>query len=297
MSDGKHKKKEDPTRMIRLRCDYRRDLHLGNTGCFFTIRLHPLAPALSHFEPGVFMPQLTPLGEMVKDYFMKMQSLHPEYVRIDSYVFMPDHVHICFYILKESRQTPLQYLVAALNFSNNTAQKTFAIPQLWNVPGDLWVCYSREMYSQKNVYTRGNIARWHMDHEEQTLSHPHRIRHPRLNEAYPWECYGNIALLDENRFLPCYISRAMTPNQIKTFTRLAITLARENWVLVGGFVSPSERQLLDEIREAVPQPRIIQVAATKLNDKKLPARLADLFYKRLFLRLTGCNEIFMQKFD
>ncbi len=139
---GEHKDKEDPTRWIHLRCDYKRDLHRANTGCFFTIRLHREAPPLSKFLPSIYQPMLTPLGVLVEQSIRKIESLHPTVVRLDNTVLMPDHLHLCFFIQEVSRQTPLQLLTSFLVFAQKAAKEQQGIEHLWELPGDLWVCYS-----------------------------------------------------------------------------------------------------------------------------------------------------------
>ncbi len=237
------------------------------------------------------MPRLTPLGELVKAYLLEIEARHPEILQVKAYVLMPDHLHICVWMDKPSRQTPLQYLTTFLLFAQKEAKARFGIETLWQLPGLLWIAYSTERFNEKKAYTCGNIARWHMDHETRELSHPHALVHPCLDPQYPWEGYGNLDLLEESYYLPCYISSRSTPSQIETFTRLAIALAKEDWILVGGFVSPTERQLLTHVRMAVSSPRIIQVTASQLHDEKVSARLAPELYKGRFLRITSATGI------
>ncbi len=128
-----------------------------------------------------------------------------------------------------------------------------------------------------------------MNHDDWDLAHPHTIRHPLLDEAYTWECHGNPTLLDEPYLLPCYINSQANEHDISTFIRLTITLAKAGWVLVGGFVSATERRLLSAVRQST-QPKVIQVAATRLHDEKPSANLAIDLHSKRFLRLTSAEE-------
>ncbi len=187
MSSGGHKKKSDPSRWITLSCNYTYDLHRGRMGCFFTIRLHRSAPPLSTFIAGHFMPCLTPLGELIKTYLFEMERRHQTFLQIKTYVLMPDHMHVCFWIGQPTKQTPLQYLTTFLIFTMRAAKERLGIETLWQLPGTLWIAYSTQRFHEKKVYTCGNIARWHMDHETRELSHPHALSHARLDTQYPWE--------------------------------------------------------------------------------------------------------------
>ncbi len=284
---GPHTAYGDKRRFLRLNCDYNRDLRRGDVGLFLTIRLLANIPALSRIEPGQHMPILSPLGLLVEEMLKGLPLRHPDVVRLDSYVIMPDHLHVCLYQLKQSPRTPLQYVTSMLTLIQHEAKKRFGHPLIWNRPGELFVCYSLAKYREKNLYTRGNIARWHMDHDSPHLSHPHALAHPSLNPALSWQGYGHEPLLEHPLRLPAYVSSRASETDFRTFMRLAVKLASEGWLLVGGFVSPRERALLAAVKSAVARPKIIHLAPVKLDDRKLSGPLSALFYGRCYLRLTS----------
>ncbi len=279
-----------PRRLVKLNCDYKRDQHRGNTGCFFTTRVLRGTPALSVFTPGRLYPRLTPLGELVKRLFFHLAEIHPDVVRIDRYAIMPDHIHFCFYLLAYSKRTPVQLVTSTLHLIEKEAREQFGIDRLWELEGELTICYSRKTYDDKNRYTRENYSRWHLDHEARAQAHPHTVSHARLDPAYEWEGYGNLLLLNGGPFLPAYVSRAVTQEEFTRFAKTAVVLVKQGWTLVGGFVSERERALLDAVLKGASESRVIQVAAMKLRDRKLPATFAKLFYEGRFLRVTSTGE-------
>ncbi len=288
MTDRHCKDKKDPRRWILQSGDYKRDLHQAGVGYFFTVRFLPGVPKLSFLRGDASFPILTPLGCFVKARLKDLEERYKGCIKIETYAIMADHLHVCLWVEKEIKQTPLQILTAMMLFAEKNAQEQFGISKLWAVPGTLYVCYSTAIYQQKKKYTLANITRWHMEIEHPEYAHPHPLTHSKLDPRYSWEGYGNERLLDSERFLPCYITHAATDRDVALFTRLAITLARDGWMLVGGFVSPRERQLLQDIQVAC-MPYVIHLAATRLEDQKLPAKLASSLYRQTFLRLTSAE--------
>ncbi len=286
---GNHKDKEDPTRWILQRGDYKRDLHRAGTGYFFTIRFLPSVPKASYIEPKTKMPKLYPVGALLSEELFALEASQKGRIQVETYAIMEDHLHVCLWVKETTPQTPLQLLTKMMMYTERAARERFGIQKLWAVPGTLYVCYSTAMYHQKKRYTLGNSTRWHMELEHPECAHPHPLAHPKLDDRYQWEGYGNETLLDGVCFLPCYITHTATEGEIALFTRLAIRLAQEGWTLVGGFVSPRERKLLQDV-QATCNPTVIHLAATRLQDQKLPAQLASTLYLQFFLRLTSAEE-------
>ncbi len=274
-----------PSRMIELYGDYERDLHDGRVGYNFTIRVVAGVPPLSRIVKEESEPVLTPLGDAV---LKKISEVLPREIWLRCAILMPDHLHLCLWVKAPLRVTILQVLTKALLFSEKMARENYGQDALWQRPGHLFQCYSLEVLEQKMAYNRGNVARWKMDHAERGRSHPHPVVHCRLTSAYAWEGYGEIELLDSAHFLPCYISHRATDEAVGHFANLAIQLSNAGWTLVGGFVSERERALLRRIRTAT-SPRVIHLAAARLEDGKVPAKLAEELYRGRFLRLTSAE--------
>ncbi len=285
-----YRDKRDPNRWILQVGDYKRDLHRASTGYFFTIRFLPSVPKMSYLEPSYFMPKLTPPGQIIEKKLLALEASQHGNVKLGPYAIMEDHLHVCLWVEKETPRTPIQLLTSMMRFAEKEIREQFGIDKLWALPGTLYICYSTEMYRQKKAYTIGNLTRWHMEMEQSEAAHPHPLVHPKLDTRYQWEGYGNEALLDGECFLPCYITHTATDEDIALFTRLAIKLAQEGWTLIGGFVSPRERQLLCDV-QAVCTPHVIHLAATRLEDQKLPAKLASSLYRQTFLRLTSAEGV------
>ncbi len=285
------RKANQPPRWIELSGDCRRDLHAPKVGYNFTVRVAPGVPALSQIELAHPRPILTALGQLVEKHFKDTLITRQQgAIWNKSLVIMPDHLHFCIWVNARIKMTINQYFTKAMLFAEKDARQTFGLERLWNRPGDLFVCYSWETFQQKIAYNEANIARWKMDHQKRHLSHPHVLSpHPRLDAAYTWEGYGDTSLLDAADILPCYISSRAGEAEVARFTRLAIRLARAGWVLAGGFVSPQERALLRQVREKVAV-KAIHVAATRLADEKMPAKLAKELYAGRFLRLTSAEQ-------
>ncbi len=285
----KRRKEGQKPRMVELYGDYTRDLRSGKVGYNFTMRVCRGVAALSTIDESAVMPQLTSTGLRVRREFEgTFLKLSNQGIWIKCAVFMPDHVHLCFWVDRPLKYSILYILARALVFSEKTLCAELGIEAIWQRPGHLFQCYSREVLEQKIAYNRGNVARWKMDHLTRTLSHPHLIRHPKLAAEFAWEGYGAVELLEEERFLPCYISSRASEDSVAHFTRLAVQLSRAGWTLVGGFVSPRERALLAEVRKTV-EPQVIHLASTRLAESKIPAKLAEALSRRKFLRLTSAE--------
>ncbi len=284
---GGHKAKNDPTRWVVLEGDYRRDLYRGGIGFFFTVRVAPGVPALSQFTPETFQPQYTPLGKLVQEKLFGLITHAKGALSLDTYVLMPDHLHICIWAERELPRTPLQYFTTMLLFAEREAREKFGIEKLWQLPGTLHLCYSTERYGQKKAYTQGNITRWHLKHERRDLSVPHHLSHPKLPAPYEWRGYGNEALLDADHLLPCYISSSTPEADILLFERLATHLAAAGWTLIGGFVSSRERALLAAVRKQVPEAKVIHLVPTHVIEEKPSAQLSLTLRAGNFLRLTS----------
>ncbi len=271
--------------MIEMYGDAKRDLRSERVGYNFTIRVLPGTPPLSRILNHRTTPELTPIGAVVA---RKITEVLPKDIWIKSLVIMPDHLHLCLWIHAPLKLTILQLLAKVLVFSEKEICAAHALSGIWQRPGHLFQCFSKEVFLQKIAYDQGNILRWKMDHNMRELSHPHRITHSKLDPAYAWEGYGNLELLDGTHFLPCYISRRASDDAVAHFTNLALKLAQTGWTLIGGFVSERERQLLHTVREKI-TPRIIHLAATRLEDCKVSAQLAKALYEGRFLRLTSAK--------
>ncbi len=280
------RKETERPRWVELYGDYERDLRDGKVGYNFTIRVARGVPPLSQILPEAPAPILTPLGMALKTAFVQnFLGRVDNTFWLNSFVIMPDHLHVLIWVNQPLKRSILQYLVRALLFTARQLEKAFGLSELWQLPGHLFQCYSWEIVEQKRAYNEANVARWKMDHYRPTDSHPHMLTHPKLDPRYNWEGYGELSLLDGHDFLPCYISHTASEAAIAHFTRLAITLTRAGWGLIGGFVSPQERALLKAVRE-VTSPRILHLAATRLKDEKVSAQLAHALYQGRFLRLT-----------
>ncbi len=270
--------------------DMSRDLRRKDAGFFLTIRVQRVAGVLSRIEPGALMPALTPLGELVHEKLESLVTHHAGKLRLDSFALMSDHIHVCCYQVEDMPRSPLQYLTATLRLIEREAEIRFHIPQVWDRPGELFICYSREKYAEKNAYTRGNITRAHLAREATDLGTPHPVFHPALDPNRDWVGQGDIRLLEAPHLLPIHVHRITTDADMMRFTRLAMALAQEDWLLVGAFISSRERALLRAVREAVPRVRVIEISPRRLEGGKLPARLAERLFARLLLRLSSNDE-------
>ncbi len=271
--------------MIELYGDYTRDLHSGKVGYNFTIRVVSGTPPLSHICEACDDPRLTSLGETILG---KIKEVLPPEIEMKCAILMPDHLHLCLWVKAPLKLTILQILTKVLLFSEKQLRETASRTTLWQRPGHLFQCYSWDVLQQKIAYDQGNVLRWKMDHAARERSHPHLVTHPKLPSVYAWEGYGELTLLDGTHFLPCYISSQASADAIAHFTTLATKLATAGWTLIGGFVSDQERTLLKTVREAT-TPRVIHLAASRLTDTKVAAKLAEALYTGHFLRLTSAE--------
>ncbi len=288
----KIRKANEPPRWVELSGDCKRDLRAGKVGYHFTIRVTRKTIPLSRIELAEPMPILTAAGEMINRHFTNVMVTNTcGAIAFKSFVIMPDHLHLCFWVDKPLKFTVLQLLTKGLIFADKALRENHGLALEWQKPGHLFICYSWKRFIEKIEYDNANVERWKMDHSLPFLSHPHIIKgHPKLDSQYQWQGYGELALLNRELMFPCYISHSAPDGDVEKYVRLAVYLARNGWVLVGGFISPRERELWRAIRE-IKTAKIIHVAATRLEDKKVPAKLAANLYSRRFLRITSAGEI------
>ena len=115
-------------------------------------------------EPSLL--QLTPYGEIVDEWIQKIPEKYPE-ASVDSYVIMPNHVHILLSLVKDDcRETTADAIMGWLKY-----QVTKEINQLRGSVGDKFfqrsyfdhIVRNNEDYYEICKYIYENPMRWYYD--------------------------------------------------------------------------------------------------------------------------------------
>lgn len=239
-------------------------------------------PCLSTIVSGGYS-QWTAIGKQIDATLRQLSHTYP--IAIDRLALMPDHLHLCFRVTSPLSKSILRILLEWREKVEETTGFSKETP-LWETPYHLFTPFNREAYTRCIDYTAANPRRWwHLRHHPDILQ-AQNVTHSLLPSAYTWQAVGHLALLDAPLMMAIRIHRIDTDATIKTLTERAIQIAQAGGVIIGGFVSPAEKELLKTLYAAVPNLRLISLLPHTLSDYKPSARVLDAFYQGRRLLLT-----------
>ena len=256
---------------------------LWGTGRYFaTMVTADRNPCLSTIVSGGYT-QWTAIGKQIDAMLRQLSHTYP--IAIDRLALMPDHLHLCFRVTSPLSKSILRILVEWRESVEETTGFSKENP-LWETPYYLFTPFNREAYARCIDYTAANPRRWwHLRHHPDILQ-AQNVTHPLLPSAYTWQAVGHLSLLDAPLMMAIRIHRVDTEATIHTLTERAIQIAQAGGVIIGGFVSPAEKELLKTLYAAVPNLRLISLLPHTLSDYKPSARVLDAFYQGRRLLLT-----------
>ncbi|MBQ9694505.1 MAG: hypothetical protein IJV69_07105, partial [Kiritimatiellae bacterium] len=97
-----------------------------------------------------------------------------------------------------------------------------------------------------------------------------RVCHPRLSSETEWTALGDVSLLDAPLRVPVILSRSLKPDQIAAAYQQLEAAVRRGAVVVGGFVSPAEKQVARQLAR-FPDLKLIRVVPFSLYNYPLTA--------------------------
>jgi len=186
-------------------------------------------------------------GKQVIDCLKGMPERHPE-LQILQYQLMPDHLHIALRVTRQMQQ-PLGTLI---NIFKHLTEKLPASPcpvSLWD-PG----------FNDNRLRNKGQLQRMY----DYIHDNPRRLALKRLNrellrirrgERYAGlsiDAVGNMELLQREK-KAVHVRSRWTAEEKRAYKNGCILAARQGAVLVGPFISPDERAVLEvALREKLP---------------------------------------------
>lgn len=258
---------------------------LKGTGRYFaTMVTAPRRPCLSVVQEGGRV-LWTPMGQCLHDHLEKMCAKHP--TALDRVAIMPDHLHLCFRVTVPLKESILRVLATLRRFSTLDGCALSGESTLWEPHYHLFNAFTYESYHQCLAYTAANPERWWLTRHAPAVFRPHQVAHPSLPAEFPWQAVGHMSLLDAPLLYPIVIHRADTSEIVAKKTAIACDIARAGGVIIGGFISPREKNLLKTLYAAVPTLKLIHLSPHTLKDYKPPAHALEAFKYGRRLLLTS----------
>lgn len=149
-----------------------------------------------------------------------------------------------------------------------------SVAAFWERRFWLDLSFSSRQLAAIRRYIRGNPARaiWKWKHPDLFVCHS-RIRHPVLDPALPWSACGDLTLLANPFLVAVSLTRRKTLTEHEPEIAVLVEKARQGWVIVCGFLSPGEKELVRRLR-AESRARWIKTLAQGLPPRYDPS-LAD----------------------
>lgn len=149
-----------------------------------------------------------------------------------------------------------------------------SVAAFWERRFWLDLSFSSRQLAAIRRYIRGNPARaiWKRKHPDLFACHA-RIRHRILDPALPWSACGDLTLLANPFLVAVSLTRRKTLAEHEPEIAALVEKARQGWVIVCGFLSPGEKELVRRLR-AEPRARWIKTLAQGLPPRYDPS-LAD----------------------
>ena len=205
--------------------------------------------------------QKTQLGLAVERRIIEMGQMPG--IRLFNFVVMPDHVHLQLH-LRAGLPEPLVALGRALGAFKSLCAKDFheltgESGSLWQQGYHDWICQSAEMIAAVNRYIDYNPLKFELRYNQPEFLAIHEpLAAWRLSTEEFWRGIGAVELLDGGTpFISLRISRRLSARQVNEAV-VRIRRRVEDYVFVGGWISPGEKAVRDMLL-AEPKGRIIQI--------------------------------------
>ena len=238
-----------------------------------------------------YKTHLTRLGEIVRDEWLRLHIEQP-LLEQQEFEIMPDHFHGTI-IATAPLPKPLGYYIG--NFKGRTRQ---AIRKLMGDPAfEVWsrgyfdiVSLDADMFHSFRLYTKDNPRRKQLRDENRALFRKIRdATHARLPQNRHWTAVGDIALLDYPILVPVVVHRRRSPEETERTINHFVDLAASGAILVGGFISPGEKEVARRIA-AIPNARVIYLLPHGMAHYKPRGKAVDRIANSQTLVLSGFGD-------
>ena len=238
-----------------------------------------------------YQTHLNQLGEIVREEWLRLHREQP-LLEQQEFEIMPDHFHGTI-IATAHLPKPLGYYIG--NFKGRTRQ---AIRKLLGDPAfPVWsqgffdlVSLDADMFHSFRHYTKDNPRRKQLRDENRALFRKVRnASHPRLPQNRQWTVVGDLALLDYPLLVPVIVHRRRSAEETENTISHFVDLAASGAILIGGFVSPGEKEVARRI-SALPNARVIYLLPHGMAHYKPRGKAVDRIANSETLVLSGFGD-------
>lgn len=191
----------------------------------------------------MILPELTPLGKIIKDEILAIPVHHPE-LKILRFVVMPDHIHIVLGIhtrLKRMLGSELAGFFGACSKASSRIQGITGIKTLFKTFHDRLI-FSHEQLDKSIKYVEDNPRRYIL-----------RKRFPELFRRYvhleiaghEYAAFGNIFLLKEIYLLPIRVHRRWSEAEFSEYSDYCRKEIDNGAVPITPAIHPAEKAIID----------------------------------------------------
>lgn len=218
-------------------------------GCtiFVTFTLGRRLPILSRVEGDRVV--LSSVGEAFEATLRRECERHPDLIRLKSYVIMPDHVHLRFYLTpgQPSALKTLGQFVANLKRWSIYRASELGVKIDWQSNYHDRICLTREIWERVDRYIANNPLKWSLMHGDNPPLKVHEMLDvPLVPQGEYWNGVGRIDLLDGNtKICVLQLSRRIPEADYDEVLNFLRRVAKRGYVFASTFISPLERELFD----------------------------------------------------
>ena len=210
---------------------------------FVTINTAPRRNCLSRIVCGKV--ELLPPGEIVLKAYLQMGADSPE-IDLRVCAIMPDHFHAII-VFRHRSEHPLGWHVRRFKARATRAVRGLsgdASLGLFEENFHDFISFSGEELDSYVQYVKLNPIRWQWKHDHPDFFSKHfALRHPRLPRGISWTAIGDRSLLDAPWIEPVVVHRRITEEERKAEVARFLELAKSGATLIGGFISPGEKEV------------------------------------------------------
>ena len=266
---------------------YGHDYHEGYY--FVTINTAPRRNCLSQIVGGKVV--LTPLGEVVLKAYLKMAADSPE-IDLRVCAIMPDHFHAII-VFRRRSEHPLGWHIRRFKARATKAARDLtgnAQLGLFEENFHDFISFSADQLDRYTQYVKLNPIRWQWKHDHPDFFRKHfALQHPRLPCGISWTAIGDRSLLDVPQLVPVIVHRRITETERRAEVSRYLDLARGGATLIGGFISPGEKEVAKGTLE-IPGSKVICLLPFGLKGYKPHGVAVKRLAESLTLVLSGFPE-------
>ena len=216
---------------------------------FVTINTAPRRNCLSRIVGGKV--ELLPFGELVLKAYLQMSADSPE-IDLRVCAIMPDHFHAIIVFRRRSAH-PLGWHIRRFKARATKAVRDLAGDRtlgLFEENFHDFISFSGDELDRYTQYVKSNPIRWQWKRDHHDFFRKHfALRHSRLPRGISWTAIGDRSLLDAPWLEPVVVHRRITEEERAAEVSRYLELAQGGATLIGGFISPGEKEVAKGVLE------------------------------------------------